>query len=143
MKVQLHFIIYSPKVVGISYGAQQLIASFVQNLLSVGIDSNQFELHIASTKADMLKELMSVGASPESLPEVLGGKFQVAGVAKWCKQLFGSEGAIGSISQFAKEETETVDDDKAQARQGVHDVRNTISIQKRLMHQHQFASTRS
>lgn len=68
------------------YILQELVTSFIGNLLDQGVASTDIEIHFEREKGQVLDELLELGLTKEGIPEIFGGSWTFHKFSTWCQQ---------------------------------------------------------
>mmetsp|Transcript_21848 Transcript_21848/g.60744 ORF Transcript_21848/g.60744 Transcript_21848/m.60744 type:complete len:545 (+) Transcript_21848:114-1748(+) len=90
IKYKIHLIVCPPTYATHShskrYVLQELVTSFVGQLLESSISSDDIHVHFEREKGQILDELLEVGLVREGIPNLLGGDWTFDHFSKWCQE---------------------------------------------------------
>ena len=86
IKWQLHVLNYLPKSPAKRFAVQDLITSYVAEIMKIGFGPEDTEIHIEREDGQILQELLDIGLPTEGIPDAVGGSWSFEQSAKWCRE---------------------------------------------------------
>ena len=82
----VHLLNCLPKTPAKRYAVQDIISSYVLEVMDLGFCATQLTVHIEREPGQLLQELLDLGLTKEGIPTSIGGTWTYDQVAVWCRE---------------------------------------------------------